>query len=147
MGSQWRPDDSFLTKKGQQGVALINAALAEYGFSTKRDQVLTSRDPNMSKVIKKLTRTNLPKGWKGYQLPLYLFKSPPTFFFYQRARPGAVLPEHSHAVDQIRIVMAGRLRYKRRTLKAGDWMFIPANLGYSIEALNSPDLEICYMYG
>lgn len=145
--AKWTPDDSFLSKQGREGINRINGALAEFGFSTRRDQILTSRDPKMNLVIKKLTRTGLPPGWRGYQIPVFLLKNPPTFFFYQRAKPGSVLPLHSHAVDQIRIVIAGSLTFNRRKLKAGDWMFIPANLKYSLRAQNSPDLEICYMYG
>ena len=32
-------------------------------------------------------------------------------------------------------------------LKAGDWMFIPANVPYSISASKNPGMGVCYMYG
>jgi len=147
MRSEWKPDDSFLSKKGQAGVDRINAALARQGFSTRRDQILTSRDPKMNLVIKELQRTNMPDGWKSYQVPLFLFKNPPTFVFYQEAEAGAVLPMHSHAVDQIRVVVWGGMVYNRKALKAGDWMFIPANVPYSISASKNPGMGVCYMYG
>jgi len=117
MRSEWKPDDSFLSKKGQAGVDRINAALARQGFSPRRDQIL------------------------------FLFKNPPTFVFYQEAEAGAVLPMHSHAVDQIRVVVWGGMVYNRKTLKAGDWMFIPANVPYSISASKNPGMGVCYMYG
>ena len=147
MRSEWRPDDSFLSKRGKAGIDRINDALAKHGFSTKRDQILTSRDPKMNRVIRELRRANLPPGWKSYQIPVFFLKNPPTFFFYQEAEAGAVLPEHSHAVDQIRIVVWGGMVYRRKTLKPGDWMFIPAHVPYSISASKNPGLGVAYAYG
>jgi hypothetical protein len=148
MSTSWKPDDSwFLSRKGQEGVDKINKALHDHGFSTKRDQILTSQDPNMDLVIKDLTRTDLPPGWTGYQIPLFLMQTPPTFFFYQEADAGAELPPHSHGVDQLRIVISGGLVFGDLTLKAGDWMFIPAKAPYSISAAKNPGLVVCYMYG
>jgi len=147
MSAKWRPDDSFLSKKGQQTIELINRALEENGFSSRRDQILTSRDPKMNRVIRALRRTTYPDGFTGYLLPVFLFKYPPTFCFYQEAEPGAVLPDHSHPVDQIRQVVWGEMIYKRKVLKAGDWMFIPAGVSYSIRAAKNPGMGINYMYG
>lgn len=144
----WKPDDSFLSKKGQEGVDRINNALQRHGFGTGRDKILTSQDPNMDQVIKDLARTNMPPGWTSYQIPLFLLRTPPTFFFFQEAQPGAVLPNHSHAVDQIRIVNYGGLVYGNVTLHAGEWMFIPANVSYTISASTNPGpLGVTYMYG
>jgi hypothetical protein len=128
--SAWKPDDRFLNRKGQEGVQRINKALADHGFSTDRDQILTSQDPKMDLVIRDLASTNLP-----------------TFFFYQEADAGAELPGHSHGVDQIRIVVSGGMVFDNRTLHSGDWMFIPANVQYTIYAAKNPGLIVCYMYG
>jgi len=147
MSATWGPDDRFLHRKGQAGVERINKALADHGFSTKRDKILTSLDPNMDLVIRDLASTNLPPGWTGYQIPLYLLKTPPTFVFYQEAEAGAELPGHAHEVDQIRIVISGGMVYDDLTLHAGDWMFIPANTEYRIAAAKNPGLIVCYMYG
>ena len=147
MSVTWKPDDRFLSRKGQEGVDKIKKALSDHGFSANRDTILTSQDPNMDQVIKDLTRTNLPPGWTGYQVPLFLLQTPPTFFFYQVADAGAELPAHSHGVDQIRFVISGGLVYGDLTLHAGDWMFIPANVEYTISAAKNPGLIVCYMYG
>ena len=147
MSATWKPDDRFLNRKGQEGVQRINKALADHGFSTNRDQILTSQDPKMDLVIRDLASTNLPPGWTGYQIPIFLLQKPPTFFFYQEAEAGAELPGHSHGVNQIRIVVSGGMVFDDRTLHAGDWMFIPANVQYTIFAAKNPGLIVCYMYG
>lgn len=140
MSSGWQPDDAFLAKR--------QAIQESIESRVSRDHILTSRDPGMDQLRYELRREPMPAGWLSWQLPVYLLSSP-TFFFLQSAAPGAVLPEHSHETDQLRVVLSGGMIYNGLELRSGDWMFIPRGEKnkYTLSAsLNPGGCTVMYAY-
>src|SRR5690242_9146987 len=136
MSPRWQPDDSILdlNRKGEVKAARrAKDVLRKHGI-TVGDRILTSRDRGMAAVSAELKQTGLPAGVQHWQLPVALGSADEVVLFISRMKPGAVVPEHAHKVVVFRIVMSGTRRYGRRTLKAGDWMYVPPGQSYAVEA-------------
>lgn len=143
---EWRPDDRFLSEKRKPGKDRVDAVLKATGINLEGDRVITSRDPRAVQARFELRRENMPPGWDTWQLPFYLLGQV-TFFFLTSSEPGAILPAHAHEVPQVRIVLAGGLIFESMELKTGEWMYIPANVSYSLSASMNPSQCIhMYMY-
>jgi mannose-6-phosphate isomerase-like protein (cupin superfamily) len=147
MSSEWRPDDSLSErdKKGQlRGALRIRAALRKNKISLGRG-VITSRDTGMAGVMRDLKRSGMPRGVQSTQMPIVVGRD--LLCFISTLDPGTVVPEHSHTQAVLRVVIDGELIFGRKTLKAGDWMFVPARTTYSIRAGRKKKLHIFYGHG
>ena len=137
MSSKWQPDDSLLVrgKGGSKGAQRIRAALKKHRvISAKR--VITSRDARMNDVKQTLKRppASMPPGVEQWQLPVTLGPRHAVLAFTGRMKPRAVVPAHAHNNDLFRVVISGTLKYRGKTLRAGDWMFVPAGQSYALQA-------------
>jgi mannose-6-phosphate isomerase-like protein (cupin superfamily) len=133
----WKPDDSLLVrgKGGSKGAQRIEAALQKHKVSSAK-RVITSRDARMNDVKKTLKRprASMPPGVEQWQLPVTLGSRHAVLCFSGRMKPGAKVPAHAHKNDLFRVVISGTLKYRGKTLKAGDWMYVPAGQTYSLQA-------------
>jgi quercetin dioxygenase-like cupin family protein len=132
-------------KKGELlGTRRVKAALRKNAVNLGRG-VVTSRDRGMAAVVRDLKRTGMPKGVQTWQIPIvfghYLLA------FISTLDPGTIVPEHEHTVGVFRVVIEGELIFGRKTLKPGDWMFVPARTRYSIRAGKKKKLKIFYGHG
>jgi quercetin dioxygenase-like cupin family protein len=132
-------------KKGELlGARRVKAALRKNAVNLGRG-VVTSRDRGMAAVVRDLKRTGMPKGVQTWQIPIvfghYLLA------FISTLDPGTIVPEHEHTVGVFRVVIEGELIFGRKTLKPGDWMFVPARTRYSIRAGKKKKLKIFYGHG
>lgn len=145
MGSEWKPDDSFLESKRQRGKKAVDDALARHNLSL--DRIFTSHDLGVDLARHELRREGMPHGWTSWQLPFYLV-SEATMFFLQTADPGAVLPEHSHDTAQVRVMLAGSATINGVVLNEGDWVYIPRGARYHMVASLHchPCIKVFYMY-
>jgi mannose-6-phosphate isomerase-like protein (cupin superfamily) len=147
MSSNWRPDDSLSERdtKGQlMGARRIKAALRKNKVSLGKG-VITSRDPGMAAVRRDLKRSGMPKGVQTYQMPIVVGRD--LLCFISSLDPGTIVPEHAHSHAVLRVVIEGELIFGRKTLKPGDWMFVPARTTYSIRAGRKKKLLIFYGHG
>jgi hypothetical protein len=126
-----------------QGVELIKAANQRAGYDWKA-KITTSRDPEAKRAENDLIVTNVPEGFKKWQLPVYLDK--PSQLYVSVGAPDADVPLHSHDEgDGIRYIVNGSIIYEGKELHAGDWMFIPAGKQYSIKmGLRGATMFYCY---
>jgi hypothetical protein len=124
-------------------MALIEKAVEEAGFQTQ-GRVVTSRDDGMTELRKRLATTNVPGGFRKWQLPFIL--NGPATLFITVAEADARVPPHAHQEgDGIRFIAGGSINYEGTELSQGDWMFIPAGVEYSFEV--GPNGAImCYCY-
>jgi mannose-6-phosphate isomerase-like protein (cupin superfamily) len=147
MSSEWRPDDSLSmrNKKGElAGARRVKAALRKNKISVGR-RVITSRDRGIAAVTRTLKRSGMPRGVQSYQMPFVIGRD--LLSFITTLDPGTIVPEHSHAFAVLRVVIEGELIFERKTLKPGDWMFVPARTTYSIRAGRKKKLKIYYGHG
>jgi quercetin dioxygenase-like cupin family protein len=144
MGSEWKPDDSFLDRKRQSGKEDVDGALARFELSL--DRIFTSHDDAVELARHSLKKAAAP-GWTSWQLPMYLV-SEATMFFLQTAEPGAVLPDHSHDTAQVRVILSGSATINGIALDEGDWVYIPRGARYHMVASLHchPCLKVFYMY-
>ena len=147
MSSNWRPDDSLseLDKKGELiGARRVKAAVRRNKVSLGKG-VITSRDAGVAAVTRDLKRTGMPKGVQTWQIPVvfghYLLA------FISVLDPGTIVPEHEHTVGVFRVVIEGELIFGRKTLKPGDWMYVPAGTRYSIQAGKKKGKKLKLFYG
>jgi mannose-6-phosphate isomerase-like protein (cupin superfamily) len=143
MSSNWRPDDSLSqrNKKGQlTGALRISAALRKNKVRLG-EGVSTSRDTGMAAVRRDLKRTGMPRGVESWQIPVVLGD---ILWFINCFDPWTIVPMHAHTQDSFRIVISGELKFGRKTLKPGDWMFVPAGQAYSVQAGSA---KCCILYG
>jgi hypothetical protein len=134
MSANWRPDDSLSErdKKGELiGERRIRAALKKNNVRFGKG-VITSRDPGMAGVRRDLKRTGMPRGVEQWQIPIVLRGD--VLCFVGSMKPNTIVPEHSHTHPVFRLVIDGELKFGRKILKAGDWMYVPAGVAYSIQA-------------
>jgi anti-sigma factor ChrR (cupin superfamily) len=97
--------------------------------------VITSRDTGMAGVRRDLKRTGLPPGVEHWQMPVVLGQGGDFLCFISRLKPGTKVPEHAHrGVGVFRVVLDGELKYGRKTLKRGDFMFVPGGVDYAVQA-------------
>jgi mannose-6-phosphate isomerase-like protein (cupin superfamily) len=142
MTIEWRPDDSLSerNKKGQtKGALRASAALRRRKIRLGKG-IITSRDPGMAAATRDLKRTGMPPGVESWQLPIPFFG---LNWFWTCFDPFTVVPMHSHDHDSLRFVLSGELKFGRKTLKAGDWMFVPAGQAYSVR---TGSLKVCVLY-
>jgi quercetin dioxygenase-like cupin family protein len=136
MSSEWRPDDS-LNERDKNGDLrawrMIRAALRKNKVSLGKG-VITSRDPGIAAVTRDLKRSGMPAGVEQWLLPLIVGPQDGVLYFRSQLEPGAVVPSHSHTHSVFRVVVDGELKFGRKTLTAGDWMYVPAGVSYSIAA-------------
>jgi quercetin dioxygenase-like cupin family protein len=134
MGSDWRPDDSFIDKEGGElkGVLRVKEALKKHGIEAR--PVVTSRDEGIDKVRQELKRTHLPPGFEQWQLPVALGPNQDAVAFVTVGLPGAEIPEHSHKCDLFRIVVSGSVYHEDKELTAGDWMYVKEGAPYKLTA-------------
>jgi hypothetical protein len=146
LSKEWEPDDDFLGHDGQDGIDKVDGVLKKYGLS--RDKTITSRDFGIDMARYDLRR-DMPEGWYSWQLPVYLLNRRVTFFFFQTALPGTVLPSHAHDVAQFRYVISGGLIYTAPAekgskadrgieLKSGDWIYTPEGARYTLSVATNP---------
>lgn len=115
--------------KFEFGVNRVREAVKDSGLSL--DKILTSRDPELRKVISKLQVDNIPKDFKKWQLPFIFERSQ---LYISVGNPDADVPQHSHDEgDGIRVIVSGSIRYGNLELSAGDWMFVPKGKKYSFK--------------
>jgi mannose-6-phosphate isomerase-like protein (cupin superfamily) len=146
MSSKWRPDDSLSErdKKGELiGEKRIKAALAKNKVRIGKG-VTTSRDTGMAAVKRDLNKTGMPRGVKSSQIPFVLGGC---LWFLSCYEPGTIVPMHAHKLAIFRIVISGEMKYARKTLKQGDWMYVPAGQAYSIQAGAKETLWVFYGHG
>jgi quercetin dioxygenase-like cupin family protein len=133
----WQPDDSLLVrgKGGSKGAQRIKAALEKHKVSSA-SRVITSRDARMNDVKRTLKRprASMPPDVEQWQLPVTLGPRHAVLIFTGRMKPGTKIPAHAHKNDLFRVVISGSLKYRGKTLRVGDWMFVPAGQSYSLQA-------------
>jgi quercetin dioxygenase-like cupin family protein len=148
MSSNWRPDDSLNERDNNgelKGARAIRAALRRNGVRLGKG-VITSRDPGIAKVTRDLKRSGMPEGVQQWLLPLIVGPQDGVLYFRSELNAGAVVPSHSHVHSVFRVVIDGELKFGRKTLKAGDWMYVPAGVPYSIAAGKRKRLQHFYMH-
>jgi hypothetical protein len=121
-------------KKGEiKGARRIKDALQKHKVSSG-NRVMTSRDTGMNAVKRELKRSSMPRGVEQWQIPVALGAGEDTLSFTGRLKPGAKVPKHAHKQSVFRVVISGSLKSGGKTLKAGDWMFVPAGQSYELQA-------------
>jgi hypothetical protein len=127
----------------QQGLQRIQGAVQASGLKVG-SAIITSRDPAARKAMDALQVTNVPSGFKKWQLPVSFDK--PTQLFISVGAPDIDVPEHSHDEgDGIRFIMGGSVLYNGVELTEGDWMFIPKGAKYSMRT-GRIGVIVCYCY-
>jgi quercetin dioxygenase-like cupin family protein len=112
------------------GLKRIEKALATAEVKIK-SRIITSRDADVGKAVQALEVSNVPAGFRKWQLPISLDK--PSQMFLTTAAPGAEVGLHSHDEgDGVRFIVSGSIIYDGKELTAGDWMFIPKGEKYSM---------------
>jgi mannose-6-phosphate isomerase-like protein (cupin superfamily) len=142
VASDWRPDDSLSERnaKGQtKGALKINAALRKNKVRLGKG-VITSRDAGIAKVTRDLKRTGMPPGVQSWLLPIHFAG---LHWVWLCFAAWTVVPMHAHAHDSLRVVVSGELKFGRKTLKPGDWMFVPKGQTYSVR---TGALRVCILY-
>ena len=105
----------------KEGVERIKQANDEANFCFK-SKISTSLDTAARKATGGLMVTNVPGGFKKFQLPLYLDKA--SQLFVSVGTPDTKVPIHSHDEgDGFRYISAGSIIYDGQELKAGDILF------------------------
>lgn len=96
---------------------------------TKR--VLTSKDEESKRLRVLLPVTTVPDGFEKWQLPFVFERGQ---FFISVGKPDVAVPEHVHRDGQgLRFILSGSIVHDGKELVAGDWMYIPQNVGYSFK--------------
>lgn len=114
-----------------QGIDRIQKALKKSGYDYAAG-ITTSADPKAQAALQELLVSNIPGGFKKFQLPLFFSK--PTQVFLSIGAPDTEVPEHSHTEGAgLRFIVAGSVFFEGKELRAGDWMFIPAGKSYSLK--------------
>jgi quercetin dioxygenase-like cupin family protein len=63
------------------------------------------------------------------------------------AEPGAIVPEHSHDKNLLRVVISGSIIVSNGIeLKSGDWMYVPAGVTYGYMAGLNPGAISWHIY-
>lgn len=114
-----------------EGIERIHAALKAARVRLG-NEIVTSRNPRVRKVMDSLRVKNIPNGFKKWQLPVYL--DSPSQMYLSIGAPDTVVPRHSHQEgDGIRVIIGGSIIYNRVELTEGDWMFIPKGKPYDFK--------------
>ena len=124
-----------------EGAVRVERIARKHGIGLSK--IYTSKDKEITSAIRDLPVTNVSKEFKKWQLP-FIFN--PTQLFFTEASANAKVPEHSHDEGNgIRFIIDGSISYKGQTLSAGDWMFIPKGIPYSME-IGPKGARMCYCY-
>ena len=129
----------------------INAAWAGTSKIYSKERVLTSRDPDAQTLMENLKLQGTEAGFEKWQLPVFFEKSGGdgeggAQFFITRGDSHAKVSPHAHDNgDAIRYIVSGSVLYEDQELVAGDWMFIPRDVPYSIE-MGPFGAVMCYCY-
>ena len=148
MSSKWSPDDSLMQPGGRgtlRGTQAIIDALRKHGVRYG-NSVITSRDKGIAAAQRDLKRTGMPPGVEQWQIPIVYRPTGDVLSFLGRMKPRARVPAHSHEFGVERVVLKGDLRFGRKTLKVGDWMFVPAGVVYAVSA-GPQGCTIMYRHG
>src|SRR5687767_11652608 len=90
-----------------EGIERIEKALSRAGVKYK-GQIITSRDPAMPQLREALKVTNVPSGFRKYQLPVALRCE--SQMFVTIAEPDIKAPRHVHKEgDGIRFIAGGSI--------------------------------------
>jgi hypothetical protein len=126
----------------EDGLKRIEEATERAGLD--RDAILTSRDEPVIRALDSLEVSNVPRGFKKWQLPVALRCE--SQLFVTTAQPGIRVPPHSHDEGNgVRFIASGSIVYEGKELTAGDWMYIPAGREYSFE-VGRYGAVMCYCY-
>lgn len=126
----------------EDGVERVKEALKISGLKVG-NEIITSQDKGINKVLNLLSADNIPDGFKKWQLPFIFSKAQ---MFFSVGNPDIVVPTHSHDEgDGIRFIVSGSVFYKDKELKAGDWMYIPKGAKYTIK-IGAMGSTMCYCY-
>ena len=126
-----------------QGIERIKTANEKAGYRPT-GRITTSKDKEVVVAQEALLVSNVPDGFKKWQLPVFLDK--PSQLFVSIGTPDVEVPEHSHDEgDGFRYIVSGSIIYNGRELTAGDWMFIPAGQKYSMK-IGERGALMCYCY-
>jgi len=127
----------------QQGIDRIQNALTAGKLKVGK-KILVSKDLKVRKVLDSLQVSNVPGGFKKWQLPVYM--DGPSQVFLSIGAPDVEVPAHSHEEgDGIRIIMGGSILFEGMELTEGDWMFIPKGAPYSFK-VGRGGVSMCYCY-
>lgn len=136
--------ENFDPNKNDIDFCMQRANKAKQQARVDTKNIITSRDDNVLQSLDELEVTNIPDGFKKWQLPVYFEKA--TSMYISAAGPDVKVPEHSHDEgDGIRVIISGSIKYKGKELTSGDWMFIPAGKKYSFE-VGSKGVIMFYCY-
>lgn len=114
-----------------QGVDRIKDAVQKSGLRVG-NKIVTSREPAARKAVGILAVSNIPGGFKKWQLPVYLDGA--SQMFMSIGAPDVDVPPHSHDEgDGIRVIVGGSIFYDGTELTEGDWMFIPKGTKYQFK--------------
>ncbi|SRR5579872_167357 len=133
MGSNWRPDDSFIDSEGGQMKGVKRAKEAQQRHGVEAGGIITSRDRGVREAQDELKRTTLPPGFEQWQLPLALGPKEDAVAFITEGAAGSLIPKHSHRCDLFRLVVRGSIKTAGRELRSGDWMYVREGEEYEIE--------------
>jgi len=126
-----------------EGLKRLTKLTEAAGFS-QEGRIVTSRDKKAVELRDALRVSAVPSGFRKWQLPVYLKE--PAQLYLTVGEPGADVPEHSHPEgDGIRFIVSGSIHYRDQELHAGDWMFIPAGVAYSMR-VGDLGAIMCYCY-
>ena len=96
-------------------------------------RIFTSRDPKAQAAMKRLKTLNSPDGFEKWQLPFSFLH--PTNLYITVGKPGATVEEHSHDEGAgMRFILDGTATYNGKTLKTGDWIYVPKGESYALKA-------------
>ena len=127
----------------KDGLERIEKANREAGLTIGKE-IITSRDERVKKALQKLETTNIPEGFKKWQLPVALRCE--SQLFVTVSPPGLKVPSHSHDEGPgVRFIAGGSIIYNGKELTSGDWMYIPAGTPYEFE-VGPYGATMCYCY-
>lgn len=125
----------------------IRRAQAEHEFDQART-VLTSRDKRATTMMNALPAAGLAPGFQGLLIPI-VFES--TIELDVLARVGTTTGRHYHDTDGFHQILSGTVRVTvpdqdlEVELGPGDWVWIPANVTYTLEIVAGP-VSLCYKH-
>lgn len=114
-----------------QGLQRIKEAAKSSGLEVGKG-IVTSRDSAALKASLALAISNVPGGFKKWQLPVYM--DGPSQMFFSIGAPDTEVPSHSHDEgDGLRVIVSGSILYGKQELTQGDWMFVPKGTKYQFK--------------
>jgi hypothetical protein len=124
-----------MAKFNPNQVSFYEGAVRAEGVARKlkidRSRILTSQDKRLDEIKRELRVTNVPDGFRKYQLPFVFDKAQ---FFISYAPADADVPSHSHDEgDAVRFILDGSISHDGVELKSGDWMYIPQGVAYQLK--------------